>query len=1016
MSSKYTFFLSLLFLCGSLFAQTPLAVSTVVLAGSQEVFPVATAASGSVTVTIFDDFSVSLSGSFQNLSSPVLTELNGGMHIHLGYPGQNGPVIQLVNIELAADSLSGTISAADNTFAAPAAFFTADFGETYFNLHTRNYPGGELRGVIYDSELDVAVSNLFGSNEIPAVNTAANGGVYAGLEDNELSLSGSFRNLSSPLNTAIAGGAHIHLGAPGSNGGVVFVLNTTLAADSLSGVFEADNNTFSLTDEQVAQFLAGQYYVNIHSMGHPGGELRGQLTSVAQTNYRAHLSGSNEWPVVTTSASGQVNLSVAPDSSLVVSGTFRNLSSPVATQIGGGAHLHLGLAGENGPVTIALDLNLDADSLGGSFDPADNTFALTGAQYDAMLARGVYLNIHTANFNAGELRGQVLPESQYVYTAYLNGNQEVPAILTPARGMVKIERNGDRMTASGSFTNLGSDLNVGILGGAHLHTGYAGQGGPVLVPLAVDQSDGVTTGGRFRAAANSFPLAASLNDTLANRRIYVNVHSIDAPGGEIRGQVLGEAQAYYYAPISTGSQTNFTPEAGTGMLAAEVNDSTVILSGSFSNLSSPLDEAIAGGMHLHTGLAGSNGPIAGLLSTELTADGLAGVLLPDSNTIAGSQQLIDAMNARGIYANIHTANYPSGELRGQVLPLSGTYFHSSLRSVNAVPTKLSAAQGGLKYELTENVLTVSGSVSGLESDFNIDLAQGAHLHTGRVTQTGGIAIRLNPTVGADNRSVSWLAADNNFELDDATLAAIYTGGLYANVHTIDNASGEVRGQLRGDINARPTSTTIVSPADGATLVLSGEDGQPFTANWTSASDADGDTVVYVWQLATNDDFSNIIFATNTATDLSFTTNFATVDMLLEAAGVMEGGSADVYHRVVSTDGSNHRISEVFRVNLTRGELVGLADNQPLGFAAKLFPNVMASGQPVSLEITTGEAFTGSLFITDQLGRQVSQQMISAFNGTQAVPVVTDRLAKGSYYVILRLQNGALAYATRLIVQ
>lgn len=1016
MKNNYFALLSLLLMSGFLFAQTPLSVSTIEITGSQEVLPVTTAASGSVTVTIFDDLSISLSGSFDNLSSPVRTDIAGGMHIHLGYPGQNGPVIQPINIDLAADSLSGTIDPANNTFPAPAALFTADDGQVYFNLHTRNNPGGELRGVIFGPDFEVTLSNLLGSNENPAVNTEANGGIFAELVDNELFLSGSFQNLSSELNTAIAGGTHIHLGLPGQNGPVVFLLNTTVGADNLGGIFESENNTFTLTDEQVAQYSSGQYYVNIHSLNHPAGELRGQLMPLARNNYRAHLSGSNEWPVVNTGADGLVNLSVAPDSTLVVSGTFDNLSSPVATNIAGGAHLHLGLAGQNGPITVFLNLSLDADSLGGSFEPALNTFALTGEQYDALLARNVYLNIHTANFPTGELRGQVLGESQYVYTAYLNGNQEIPAILTPARGMVKIERNGGRMTASGSFTGLGSDLNVNILGGAHLHAGYAGQGGPVLVPLTVDQSDGVATRGRFQVAANTFPLAATLNDTLADRRIYVNIHSLNAPGGELRGHVLGEAQTYYYAPISSASQTNFTPEAGTGMVAAEVNDSTVILSGSFNRLSSPFNEAIAGGMHLHTGLAGSNGPIAAMLRTEIATDGLSGVLLPDSNTVAGTQALIDAMNTRGIYANIHTVAYPSGELRGQVLPLAGTYFHSTLRSVNSIPTRLSAAQGGLKYELTNNILTVSGSVSGLESDFNIGLAQGAHLHFGTVSQTGGISIRLNPTVADNNLSVDWLAEDNVFPLDSTTMAAIYASGLYANIHTIDNPSGEVRGQLRGDINTRPTSTTITSPADGATLTLSGAANQAFAAQWTATTDADGDTVVYVWQLATDADFTNIIFATNTATDISFTTDFATVDMLLESAGIMANGTADVYHRVIATDGSNHRTSAALRVNLTRGELVSLTNNQPLGFAARLFPNVAGVGQPVSLELSTAEPFAGSLFITDQLGRQISQQTITGFNGTQIVSVPTDRLPAGSYYVMLRLENGALAYATRLIVQ
>ena len=65
--------------------------------------------------------------------------------------------------------------------------------------------------------------------------------------------------------------AHIHIGAPGTNGPVIVPL--TRAADNVWSV--APN--LRITGEQYASYLTGNLYVNVHSGSHPGGEIRAQL-------------------------------------------------------------------------------------------------------------------------------------------------------------------------------------------------------------------------------------------------------------------------------------------------------------------------------------------------------------------------------------------------------------------------------------------------------------------------------------------------------------------------------------------------------------------------------------------------------------------------------------------------------------------------------------------------------------------------------------------------------------------
>jgi hypothetical protein len=72
--------------------------------------------------------------------------------------------------------------------------------------------------------------------------------------------------------TGDATAAHIHgAAAPGANAGVVLNL-------APSGIKNPIEGSATLTDQQVADLLAGKDYVNIHTAQHKGGEIRGQIT------------------------------------------------------------------------------------------------------------------------------------------------------------------------------------------------------------------------------------------------------------------------------------------------------------------------------------------------------------------------------------------------------------------------------------------------------------------------------------------------------------------------------------------------------------------------------------------------------------------------------------------------------------------------------------------------------------------------------------------------------------------
>jgi len=108
------------------------------------------------------------------------------------------------------------------------------------------------------------------------------------------------------------------------------------------------------------------------------------------------LSGSQEVPPVTTSASGSGTITVAPDKSVSGSITTTGVAATAA-------HIHNGAPGRNGPVIIPL------------VKTSDNVWSvpagarMTDAQHESYRAGNLYVNVHSAANKGGEIRGQLKP-------------------------------------------------------------------------------------------------------------------------------------------------------------------------------------------------------------------------------------------------------------------------------------------------------------------------------------------------------------------------------------------------------------------------------------------------------------------------------------------------------------------------------------------------------------------------------------------------------------------------------
>jgi len=111
---------------------------------------------------------------------------------------------------------------------------------------------------------------------------------------------------------------------------------------------------------------------------------------------KINLTGAEETPPVTTSASGHGTIHIAKDKS--VSGSVKTTGVE-----GIAAHIHVGAKGEAGPPIITLTKGAD----GTWTVPAGSK--LTDEQWADFKSGKLYVNVHSDQHKPGEIRGQLTP-------------------------------------------------------------------------------------------------------------------------------------------------------------------------------------------------------------------------------------------------------------------------------------------------------------------------------------------------------------------------------------------------------------------------------------------------------------------------------------------------------------------------------------------------------------------------------------------------------------------------------
>lgn len=168
---------------------------------------------------------------------------------------------------------------------------------------------------------------------------------------------------------------------------LTYALNGPGAIDATTGVYTLD-----------PAGKAGDHTVEVSVTDGVNTTTTSATVTVKQVDlFEASLAGFNEVPPTQTVASGMVSMRmVADDGVLEVTFNVMNLSADMT-----GAHIHMGNVGMNGGV--GLNLAPTGSSFTASYDITGDTDLVT-----ALRGGGAYVNVHSAAYPAGEVRGQVL--------------------------------------------------------------------------------------------------------------------------------------------------------------------------------------------------------------------------------------------------------------------------------------------------------------------------------------------------------------------------------------------------------------------------------------------------------------------------------------------------------------------------------------------------------------------------------------------------------------------------------
>ncbi len=414
------------------------------------------------------------------------------------------------------------------------------------------------------------------------------------------------------------------------------------------------------------------------------------------------------------------------------------------------------------------------------------------------------------------------PELIDIWTT-LNADQQTSPVQSTSTGWSDLVILPDTGDATVSLETAGIEAVA-----AHLHRAWGGSNGPVAVGLERDPGNE----NRWQLPAGTV-LDDELILAILAGETYFNVHSQAYPAGELRGQVL-PPDITMVMSTPNGLEQVPEPVSSNGFARGAITvDPDGIAQLHFTK--SGIDLLAA---HVHQGSAGTNAGV--VIPMQPAADGDHWF----ASDVELNDEILMSLHTAGLYFNLHTADHPSGELRGQIVPGGYKLRISFMRAAQVVADSSAESDASgvsaVTVRMNDGTFDLHVNTTGIES------AMAVHIHVGAEGENGDAIVELTQDPLNDRH---WFAEDQAFS--DQELMMFLDDELYIDVHTAAYPDGEIRGQLRdasrdsdGDgvddaIDAFPDDPGESADSDGDGV---GDNGDAFPGDSTESADTDGDGV------------------------------------------------------------------------------------------------------------------------------------------------------------------------------
>ncbi len=261
-----------------------------------------------------------------------------------------------------------------------------------------------------------------------------------------------------------------------------------------------------------------------------------------------------------------------------------------------------------------------------------------------------------------------------------------------------------------------------------------------------------------------------------------------------RAQVIELRAAINAAQEPNNSSTSTA--TGSAIMLYDVVANTFDLIISISGMTNP-----ATASHIHEGATGVNGSVVTSLGADAAYTRSGSTLTQTFRGVTHGGDKLTLIRG-GAYFNIHSAQFPGGEIRGQLIARPVRLYANMDVAQEALPNPTVNFSGVnnfggavLLYDPTANTVTIRHSLYNFTSTFT-----NSHIHTGAPNVNGPVNTPLgnSPTAGSYNSNNGHISGNHDAVPYSATIAditALLTGGTYLNYHSQAFGGGQLRGRI-----------------------------------------------------------------------------------------------------------------------------------------------------------------------------------------------------------------------------